>query len=72
MYQLERGKPRWEMISKVPKMNDIEVKLGSSIEIRSNTISSREVEYVKGVAEALIPWRKGPFRLFDTIFIDSE
>ncbi len=65
-------KPRWEMISKLPKLNDIEVKLGSSIEICSNTISRREVEYVKGVAEALIPWRKGPFRLFDTIFIDSE
>jgi len=65
-------KPKWEMIENLPKVDDIRVNLGKTIEITSNSIKSEDVEYIRGVAKSLIPWRKGPFRLFDTIFIDSE
>ena len=43
-----------------------EVKIGDVIEV-----SGKKPKNIEAVAKAMIPWRKGPFRLFD-IYIDSE
>ena len=44
------------------------VELGDTVSISGN---SKEITHIKEVAKLMIPWRKGPFKLFD-IFIDAE
>ena len=65
-------KPKWEMIKNLPNLEDVRVELGDVIEIDSNLISKDDIFYIERVAKSLLPWRKGPFRLFNTIHIDSE
>jgi tRNA (mo5U34)-methyltransferase len=64
-------KPKWEMIKNLPRLDDIEVTLGDTIHIKSNSISKEQKSYIDSVALSLLPWRKGPFNLFNT-YIDSE
>ncbi len=66
---------RWKDIAPIQeklkslKEYDIYYKLGDIISIGSkNSISSSEIDEL---AKMLKPWRKGPFKIFDT-FIDSE
>jgi len=65
-------RPKWEMIESLPKLDDIEVNLEDIIEINSNSISKEQIAQVERVARNLLPWRKGPFKLFNNIFINSE
>ncbi|MFA7501203.1 MAG: DUF1698 domain-containing protein, partial [Sulfurimonas sp.] len=44
------------------------VTLGDEVEIVGNYTSLLELE---NIARSMMPWRKGPFKLFD-IYIDSE
>jgi tRNA (mo5U34)-methyltransferase len=44
------------------------VELGDTVSITGN---SKDMDYIKEVAQLMMPWRKGPFKLFD-IFIDTE
>jgi tRNA (mo5U34)-methyltransferase len=64
-------KPRWEAIKKLPIIDNIDINLGDTIEISSNCISDKDNQQIYNTAKLLQPWRKGPFRVFDT-FIDSE
>jgi len=64
-------KPRWEAIKKLPIIDNIDINLGDTIEISSNCISAKDNQQIYNTAKLLQPWRKGPFRVFDT-FIDSE
>ncbi len=54
----------------LPKLDDIEVTLGDTIYIKSSSISKEQKLYIDSVARSLLPWRKGPFKLFDT-YIDQ-
>ena len=64
-------KPRWEAIKGLPKVNDIEIKIGNAIEIISNNLSKEDEKYIYNTAKLIQPWRKGPFKISKT-FIDSE
>ncbi|HHB95248.1 MAG TPA: tRNA 5-methoxyuridine(34)/uridine 5-oxyacetic acid(34) synthase CmoB [Campylobacterales bacterium] len=64
-------KPRWEAIQGLPKVDDIEIKIGESVEIISNNLSKEDEKYIYDTAKLIQPWRKGPFKISST-FIDSE
>ncbi len=64
-------KPRWEAIKGLPILSDIEVTLGASVDICSNSLSKEDEDYIYNTAKLIQPWRKGPFRVSKT-FIDSE
>jgi len=64
-------KPRWEAIKGLPKVNDIEIKIGNAIEVISNNLSKEDEKYIYDTAKLIQPWRKGPFKI-STTFIDSE
>jgi len=64
-------KPRWEAIRGLPKINDVQIKIGDSIEIILNNLSLEEEKYIYDTAKLIQPWRKGPFQI-STTFIDSE
>jgi len=64
-------KPRWEAIKGLPKVNDIEIKIGNAIEVISNSLSQEDEKYIYDTAKLIQPWRKGPFQI-STTFIDSE
>lgn len=54
------------------KKDDLEIKLEDWLSIgKKEDLSPEEYETVMATAKKLIPWRKGPFKLFD-IEIDSE
>lgn len=62
--------PLREMIQNLPKINITNIKLEDIITIDADATNEQK-EYIRDVALALRPWRKGPFRVVDT-FIDSE
>jgi len=64
-------KPRWEAIEGLPKINDVQIKIGDSIEIILNNLSLEDEKYIYDTAKLIQPWRKGPFKI-STTFIDSE
>jgi tRNA (mo5U34)-methyltransferase len=64
-------KPRWEAIRGLPKINDVQIKIGDSIEIILNNLSLADEKYIYDTAKLIQPWRKGPFKI-STTFIDSE
>ena len=64
-------KPRWEAIRGLPKINDVQIKIGDSIEIILNNLSLEDEKYIYDTAKLIQPWRKGPFQI-STTFIDSE
>jgi len=66
--------PLDKCLEAVKKLNleNIEINLADEIEILSKTkLEKDDYDIILTCAKALIPWRKGPFRVFD-IFIDSE
>ncbi len=61
-----------QIINSLPTIEKIDLDLSHSCpQITSPTISNAEQELIKKLAQQLIPWRKGPFKLFD-IEIDAE
>jgi len=64
-------KPRWEAIKGLPKVDDIEINIGDTIEVISHSLSKDDEKYIYDTAKLIQPWRKGPFKISDT-FIDSE
>jgi len=64
-------KPRWEAIKRLPKVDDIEIKIGDTIEVISHSLSKEDEKYIYDTAKLIQPWRKGPFKI-STTFIDSE
>ncbi len=59
MFKLEKYKTKWEMIKNLPRLDDIEVTLGDTIYIKSNSISKEQKSYIDSVALSLLPWEKG-------------
>lgn len=64
-------KPRWEAITALPEVEDVEVRLGKSVEIYPKGLSPREEAHILETAKLTWPWRKGPFQISET-FIDTE
>lgn len=63
-------KPLRNMIDELPKILDIDIKFDDIVKIDGIT-SQYQKEQILKTAQALKPWRKGPFEIFNT-FIDSE
>jgi tRNA (mo5U34)-methyltransferase len=63
--------PLWEAIASLPAPKNIQLKLGDTVEILSDSFSEEEEASIYETAKLLIPWRKGPFQVSKT-FIDSE
>ncbi|NOX15629.1 MAG: tRNA 5-methoxyuridine(34)/uridine 5-oxyacetic acid(34) synthase CmoB [Epsilonproteobacteria bacterium] len=58
-------------LDKLALIDDVKVELEDIIQLSSKNITTKEKEEIEKLAWDLRPWRKGPFKLFDT-FIDSE
>ena len=65
------------LVKKISKLNSInypnyQIKFDNIIKISSEKkLSQKDYEKLFDIAKSLIPWRKGPFEVFD-IYIDSE
>ncbi|MCR1809883.1 tRNA 5-methoxyuridine(34)/uridine 5-oxyacetic acid(34) synthase CmoB [Sulfurospirillum sp. hDNRA2] len=64
-------KPMREALSSLPQFKNLHVTLEDCIHVDDASVSSAVRNLVHECAQKLMPWRKGPFRLFDT-FIDTE
>jgi len=64
-------KPYWEAVMGLPPVERVEVRLGDTIEIYPEGLTSKEEENIHQAARTVWPWRKGPFQVATT-FIDSE
>ena len=64
-------KPLWDAILALPTPQNVQVKLGDTIEILPENLSEEDESYIYNTAKLIHPWRKGPFQLSKT-FIDSE
>lgn len=68
-------KPWWDKIKEVQETinpESLELKLDDWISIgKRDNLSDAQFELLQDTAKILIPWRKGPFKLFD-LEIDSE
>jgi tRNA (mo5U34)-methyltransferase len=64
-------KPYWEAVMGLPPVEQVEVRLGDTIEIYPEGLTSKEEENIHQAARTVWPWRKGPFQVATT-FIDSE
>lgn len=63
--------PMREALLALPTIENITYSLGDTLSINSLHVNALEKETIKASARLLMPWRKGPFELFDT-FIDTE
>lgn len=61
----------WEALLDLPIITGVEVKLGDTIEINPQGLTSEDEQYIYDTAKLIQPWRKGPFQLSQT-FIDTE
>jgi tRNA (mo5U34)-methyltransferase len=64
-------KPMREALNSLSNIPDVTVSLSDCITIDSLHVSSETKENIAQCARKMMPWRKGPFKLFDT-FIDTE
>lgn len=65
-------KQRTRLLQDLPEIKDRTIDLtGSAPRVISPTISKEEERLIYDISKKLMPWRKGPFQIFQT-FIDSE
>ncbi len=64
-------KPYWEAVKGLPRVQELEIKLGNTVEIYPLGLSEEDEENIYNAAKTIWPWRKGPFQVSKT-FIDSE
>jgi len=64
-------KPCWDAIEALPKIDDVEIKLGDTIEVYPAGLTEADEDYILKTAKLALPWRKGPFQISKT-FIDAE
>ncbi len=64
-------KPYWAAVTGLPKVEEVDVRLGSTVEIYPKNLSEEDEENIHQAARTIWPWRKGPFQVSKT-FIDSE
>jgi tRNA (mo5U34)-methyltransferase len=65
------NKRREELLEKLPFIQNLYLKLEDTITLDSSNILANEKKIIFDIAQELKPWRKGPFKVFDT-FIDTE
>ena len=63
--------PRQEAIASLPDLEIESILLGDTVEVNFKDITPTQEQTIYSVAKALMPWRKGPFKISQT-FIDSE
>lgn len=65
--------PRWvKALEQLPNIHPKDINLDKTVSIGSNKeLSTAQLETIQQSFESLIPWRKGPYSLFD-IEIDTE
>lgn len=64
-------KPMREALNSLPNIPEVTVSLSDCITIDSLHVNSETKKSIAQCARKMMPWRKGPFKLFDT-FIDTE
>ncbi|HIC77698.1 MAG TPA: tRNA 5-methoxyuridine(34)/uridine 5-oxyacetic acid(34) synthase CmoB [Sulfurovum sp.] len=64
-------KPYWEAVTGLPIVEEVEIKLGDTVEIYPKELTDEQEAYIYAAAKRVWPWRKGPFQISKT-FIDSE
>jgi len=64
-------KPYWEAVTGLPIVEEVEIKLGDTVEIYPKELTDEQEAYIYTAAKTVWPWRKGPFQISKT-FIDSE
>ena len=63
--------PRWlKVLNCVPEIENVSTRFGNTVAVKANE-SNFNLTSIEHAITALIPWRKGPFNLFDSC-IDSE
>ncbi len=73
-YSWKNIRPIYEAVQKVKKLEiqDIKVSLGDTVQIQTaQDISTQDIQTIQKALALLIPWRKGPFEIFD-IDIQTE
>jgi tRNA (mo5U34)-methyltransferase len=63
--------PLREKLNELPLIENVDISLDQCITISSDALSNAQKKSIGDLAWEMRPWRKGPFKLFDT-FIDSE
>ena len=64
--------PRWlAALDRLPDVEPTDISLGDVVSVRSEPLADTTRERLETGLRGLIPWRKGPFRLFG-VDIDSE
>jgi len=63
--------PYQDAIKNLPKLEDVEVRFGDSVEVQIANLSDAQSQQVEETARLMKPWRKGPFQI-NNLFIDSE
>jgi tRNA (mo5U34)-methyltransferase len=64
-------KPYWEAILALPTPTNVQIKLGSTVEMITEGLTQSDEDKIYQSAKLMHPWRKGPFQVSET-FIDSE
>lgn len=62
---------RQSLLQKLPNVVQIDLKIGDLLKLSSSMITKKEELEIFQIAQELRPWRKGPFKVFET-FIDTE
>ncbi len=65
--------PKWQrVLNRLPEVSASQQNLHSAVEIGADTdTNDSQRQQIKGLLQQLMPWRKGPYRLFD-LAIDTE
>ena len=64
-------KPYWEAISALPTPQNVQIRLGDTVEMLPDNLTDEDEKFIYNTAKLMHPWRKGPFQVSQT-FIDSE
>jgi tRNA (mo5U34)-methyltransferase len=64
-------KPYWEAILALPTPQNVQIKLGDTVEMIPDNMTDEDEVNIYNSAKLMQPWRKGPFQVSKT-FIDSE
>ncbi|WP_458701546.1 tRNA 5-methoxyuridine(34)/uridine 5-oxyacetic acid(34) synthase CmoB [Sulfurospirillum sp. 1307] len=65
------NKVRKAIVDNLPNIQNCELKIEDSITLTCKDLDASTLEQIHNSALGLRPWRKGPFKVFDT-FIDTE
>ena len=61
----------YRSMAELPDIHDSSLEINDIVSIKNDSISTEQSEKIDQCFQALIPWRKGPFQIFNT-YIDTE